>query len=126
MNRIALLGFHRPEIVHRLAQHIQHAPERRAAHGDRDRFAEVFRVHAAHHTLGRLHRDAAHAPFAEMLLDLRHHVERFRDIESLARDPHRAVNRRQMVLLKKHVHHGPDHFHDMPDFRLIRCHVKPP
>ncbi len=32
MNRIALLGFHRTEIVDRLAEHIQHAPERRTAH----------------------------------------------------------------------------------------------
>src|SRR5579863_5391613 len=76
MNRIALLGFHRSEIVHRLAQHIQHASERRAAHRHRNRFTEVFRIHAAHHALSRLHRHAAHAPFAEMLFNFSYHVAR--------------------------------------------------
>jgi hypothetical protein len=58
-----------------------------------------------------------------MLFNFSHHVERLWYVESLARDPHRVVDRRQMVFLKKHVDHGPDHFDHVPDFRLIRCHI---
>ena len=43
VDRVALLGLHRPELVHRLADHVQHAAERRRADRHRDRAAGVDR-----------------------------------------------------------------------------------
>src|SRR5208282_5479014 len=97
VNRIALLVLHRSEVVHRLSQHVHHAAERPAAHGYRDRLAEVFRLHAAHEAFGRLHRHGANAPLAEVLLYLRDDIERFRDVVSFARNAYRVVDQRQVA-----------------------------
>jgi hypothetical protein len=78
VNRIALFVFHGAEIIHRLAEHVQHAAERAAAHRHGNRLAEIERLHAAHQTFGRLHRDAAHAAFAQVLLDFRDDIQRLR------------------------------------------------
>src|SRR2546426_4815574 len=42
----------RVAFVHRLAQHLEDATERRLADGDGDRLARAHRRHAPHHTLG--------------------------------------------------------------------------
>ena len=76
MNRHMHLGVHRAKLVHRLAQHVEHAAQRLAAHGHRDHAAGIDRLHAADHAFGRHHRDAAHAAFAKMLLHFDHHVHR--------------------------------------------------
>ena len=64
VNRVALVGFHRAQLVHRLAEHVQHAAQRRAAHRHGNRLAKIFRLHAAHQTFGGLHRDGADAAFS--------------------------------------------------------------
>jgi peptide chain release factor 1 len=61
--------------VHRLAEHVQHASERRGAHRHRDARARVDRAHAALQAVGRLHRDRAHAVLAEVLFDLADDVD---------------------------------------------------
>ena len=59
VDRPALLGLHRAQAVDRVADDVQDAAERLPADGHRDRRAEVHGLHAAHHAVGRLHRDAA-------------------------------------------------------------------
>ena len=77
VNRPALLRLHRPVgEVHRLAEHVQHAAERLGTDRHRNRLAEVGRLHAALHAVGRLHRDRAHAVLAEVLLDFGDDVDR--------------------------------------------------
>ena len=77
MNRPALLRLHRPiREVHRLAEHVQHAAERLGTDRHRNRLAEIDRLHAALHAVGRLHRDRAHAVLAEVLLDFGDDVDR--------------------------------------------------
>ena len=76
MNRVALVRLNRPQAVHGLAQHIHHAPERRAAHRDGDRSAQRNHLHATHNSFGRRHCNGAHAPFAQMLRDFRDDVDR--------------------------------------------------
>ena len=76
MDRHVHLRVHRAELVHGLAKHVQHAAQRRAAHGNHDARAGIDRLHAAHHALGRDHRDAAHAALAQVLLHLDDHVQR--------------------------------------------------
>src|SRR5580704_182152 len=126
MNRKTLLRFHGAEPIHRLAEHIQHAAKRRSSYRHSDRFAEIFHFHPAHKPFRRLHCDTAYAPFAEVLFNLGDDIQRLWDVETLARDSHRAVNRRQVVLLKEHVHHRADDFSHVPNFRLFLCHVSFP
>ena len=77
VNRPALLRLDRTiREVDRLAEHVQHAAERLGPDRHRDRLAEVDRLHAALHAVGRLHRDGAHAVLAEVLLDLGDDVDR--------------------------------------------------
>ena len=113
MNGIALLGFYRAQVVHWLAEHVQHAAERRAAHRHGDRSARVDRLHAAHHAFGGLHGHGAHAAFAQVLLHLGDDVDGLGDVEAFADDAHGVVDLRQVMLGKLHVHHRPDDLHHM-------------
>jgi hypothetical protein len=122
VNRIALVGLHGSQTIHRLAYHIEHATQRSAADGHRDRLAQIFRLHAADQSFRRLHRHAADAAFAQMLLHFRDDIERLGNVESLALNAHRIVNPRQVALFKLHVHHRADHFGHVADFVLVRCH----
>jgi Xaa-Pro aminopeptidase len=57
-------------VVHRLADHVQDAAERRVADGHRDRGAGVHHLEAALHAVGRRHGDRAHLVAADVLLHL--------------------------------------------------------
>ena len=74
VDRHPLLVFDRAQLIDRLADDVHHAAKRAAADGDRDRSALVDGLHAAHHAVGGLHGDAAHAAFAKMLLHLENDV----------------------------------------------------
>ena len=77
VDRPALLRLDRAiREVDRLAEHVQHAAERRRADRHRDRRVGVEGLHAALHAVGGLHRDRADAVLAEVLLHLDHHVDR--------------------------------------------------
>jgi hypothetical protein len=77
MDRPPLLRLHRAiRIVHRLAEHVQHAAERLGAHRHRDRRAGVDDLHPAGHAVGGLHGHGAHAILTEVLLDLGDDVDR--------------------------------------------------
>ena len=120
MNRVALFRLDRAEAVHGLSQHVHHAPERRAAHGHRDRSAEIDRLHAAHDAFGGRHGHGAHAAFAQVLRDFGDNVDRLGALETFARDMHRVVNFRQMMFRKLHVNDRPD---DLDDGADVSCFV---
>src|SRR5436190_130612 len=75
MNGHLLFELNWPELVYWLANHVHHAPERTRANGNRNWPTLIDGFHAAHHAVGRLHCDAAHAPFAEMLLHFEDDVD---------------------------------------------------
>jgi hypothetical protein len=52
MNRHAQLLADRAKLVDRLADDVEHAAQRLAAHGRGDLRTEIERVHAAHHAVG--------------------------------------------------------------------------
>src|SRR6185437_6267380 len=103
VNRHVDLGVDGAELVYRLTKHVEHAAQRRTAHGNSDAGAGVGRLHAANHALGGGHGDAAHAAFAEVLLHFENDVERLRDIEAVAGDADRLVDRRHLCLVELHV-----------------------
>ncbi len=113
MNRVALLGRHRTESVNGLTEHIHHATQRCASDRDRDRSAQRNHLHAAHDALGRRHRHGAHAALTQVLCDFRDDVDRFRPDKTIARDPHRVMNFRQMMLGKLHVDDRADDLHNV-------------
>ena len=123
VNRVALLVLHGAEIIHRLAEYVEHASQDAAPHRHGNRFAEVERLHAAHQTFRGLHRDATHAAFAQVLRHFRDDIERLGIIEPFAGDLHRVVNQRKMAFFKLDVHDRPDDFDDVPGLLFFRCHL---
>ncbi len=75
VNRHARLLADGAELVHRLADHVDHAAQRLFAHRHADGAAQVDGLHAAHHAVGGFHGDRAHAAFAQVLLHLEDHVD---------------------------------------------------
>ncbi len=61
-------------LVDRGAGHVHDAAERAGADRDRDWRAGVSGFHPADEAVGRVHRDASHGVFAEMLLHFEHEV----------------------------------------------------
>ena len=121
VNRPALLRLHRTvRKVDRLAEHVQHAAERLGADRHRDRLAEIDRLHAALHAVGRLHRDRAHAVLAEVLLDFGDDVERLAARLRRRDDAQRVVDCRQVSGLELDVDDRPD---DLDDFADVLLHV---
>ena len=123
MNRPAQFAFDRTiGIVNRLAEHVQHTPQRLGAHGHRDGTTLVGRRHAALQTVGRLHRDRAHAVLTEVLLDFDDDVDF--DIAGFAGDAERVVDRRQMSVRELDVHHGADDLNDLANLHCFcDCHL---
>ena len=94
MNRSGSFGINRTEFVNRIADDVHHASECRDADRNGDRSAEIDNLHSANHSVGRKHRNRAHATFAEMLLDFRDDINRRFDIEAFARNSQSLINRR--------------------------------
>ena len=94
VNRHSLFVFDRAQLIDRFADHVHHAAQRSAAHGHGNRSALVDGLHAAHHAVGGLHGDAAHAAFAQVLLHFKNDVDRGGHVEAVADDlrrPHRSA-----------------------------------
>ncbi len=90
-------------VVHRLADDVHHAAQRLVAHRNFDAMAQAYRLHPAHHAVGGLQCDGAHAAFADVLRHFRHHVDRHRGSEAFARDVHGGVDHRNLVFGKLNV-----------------------
>ncbi len=116
MNRHVHLGVHRSELVYWLPQHVEHAAQRLPANRHRDARAGIDGLHAAHHAVGRFHRNATHPAFTQMLLHLHNHVHRLRSIEALAGNMQRLENGRHFRFFELHIHGRPadaNHFADI-------------
>ena len=83
MNRIVQLGVHRSHLVHRLADHVEHAAQRFGADRHFHRMAQADGFHAAHQAFGGLQRDGAHAALADVLLHFADDIDRLRARRSL-------------------------------------------
>jgi hypothetical protein len=115
----ALLGLDRPEAVDLVADHVEDAPQGLPAHRDRDRPALIERLHAADHSVRRLHRDAPHHVLAELLRDLRDDVDLLAGLLAFVGDLDRVVDRRELALRELDVQDRPDD-RDDPAFGSFR------
>ena len=113
MNRHSFFVVDWAQLVDRFADDVHHAAERSAAHGHGDGSALVDGLHAAHHAVGGLHGDAAHAAFAQMLLHFENDVDGGGHVEAVADDFHGLIDRRQIPLGELHVDRGPCDLDDM-------------
>jgi hypothetical protein len=104
----------RRALVHRLAEHVQDAAERRRTDRHRDRAAGVADFHAAHHRVGGGHGDGAHLVAADVLLHLGDDADVAARV-GLRVDLERVVQLGEVLRLELHVEHGPDDLHDLAD-----------
>src|SRR5205807_6954583 len=115
VNRPPLFALNRAvRKIHRLAEDVEHAAERRRTDRHRDALAGIDNLHAALHAVGRLHGDGPHPVLTEVLLDLADHVQ------ILALDEQSAVDLGQPPVRELDVDDGTDDLHDASDF-LIFC-----
>ena len=108
-----LLGIHRTHVVHRLADDVHHAAQRLVSHRNFDAVAQADGFHAAHHAVGGLQRDGAHAAFADVLRHFHHHVDRHGRVEAFAGDVNRRVDDGNLVLGELNVHGRAGHLNDL-------------
>src|ERR1700733_13232086 len=119
MDGHALFRVHRTQVVDGFADDVEHPAEGGATDGHGNGAALVDGLHTAHHAFGSFHGDAAHAPFAQMLLNLKDDVDGDRDGEAVADDAQRLVNGRHGGFFELHVHRGTGNLYDSAD---IFCH----
>ena len=81
-------------------------------------FPEVDGLHAAHHALRRLHGHAFHAPFAQVLFDLRDDINGLRNVKALGNDAQGIIDRRKMIALKRRHHYRAGDFHHFANVLL--------
>ncbi len=115
MDGHALVARHGAKLVHGLANDVEHAAEGPAAHRYGDGPAQIDGLHAAHHAVGGFHGDAAHATFADLLLDFEDDVDRIGDLEAVTGNAQRRIDGRQRALGKLHVHRGTCDLNDVSD-----------
>jgi peptide chain release factor 1 len=101
-------------VVHRHAEHVEDAAERRGADRHRDRRAGVRHVHAADHRVGGRHRHRAHGVAPDVLLHLGRHVDA-RAVRRHRVDAQRVVDLGQVLGLELHVEDRADDLHDLAD-----------
>ncbi len=106
MDRQAFFGVHGALAVDGLAHDVEHAPERRLAHGHRDGGAGVYGLAAAGDAVGGGERDAADVAAADLLYDLHD------DLALRQAHLHRVVQLRELPLGEVNVHHRADHAFD--------------
>ena len=107
------------EIVHRLADDVNHAAQRLFAHRHADGSAQVDGLHAANHAVGGFHRNRAHAPLAQVLLDFENYRNGRGNLEALAGNAQRLIDGRHCRFFKLHVHRGTGDLDYLAD---ILCH----
>src|SRR5258708_7383865 len=96
-------GVDGPELVHWLAEDVEHAAEGFAADRNRDARAGIDRLHPADHAFGRDHGDATRAAFAQVLLHLDDDVEWSGDVEAFADDANCLEDRGHLRLFELNV-----------------------
>src|SRR6266851_1980966 len=114
MNRVVRITNDGAELIDGFPKDIHHAAKGWPAHGNLNPLSEIVGFHTAHHAFDRLHGDGANAAFAEVLLDLRRHVQRFRYRVAFAGNVNGVVDSREMARLELNVHHRSDDLYDVP------------
>ena len=102
MNRHLMRRVERRAFVDRLADDVDQAAERFRTDRYGDWIAGVADLHPAHQALGRVHRDAAHGVFAQMLRDFEHEIA-LAIAERRVGDAERVEDRRQRAVAKLDV-----------------------
>ena len=120
MNRHPFARAHRAQFIHRIADHVNDAAQGLFAHRHGDGPAKINGFHATHHAVCRLHGDAAHAAFAEMLLHFQNDFNGRGHLKAFAGDAQRLVNRRHGRFGELHVHRGSGDLNDFAD--VFFCH----
>jgi hypothetical protein len=108
VNRIPSVRIDWTQFVDRLADYIDHAPERGLAYGNGNRSSRINCRHTPNHSFGWLQRDRADPAFAEMLLHFDDNIDIYRHVEPLASDMQGLVNRWLLSLLKLDVNRRAD------------------
>ena len=124
MNWVRRRKLNRALLVDRIADDVHDTAQCPAANGNRNRSAGVYRLHAADKAVGRLHGNRANAAFAQVLLNFRYDVNGCRDFEPFAGNPHCRVNRRQILLVKGHVHNGANHLNYFANIHVLSSAVR--
>ena len=126
VDRVMQLGIHRAHFVHRLADDVEHPPQRFRPHRHHHRLAQADSRHAAHQALGGLQRDGADAALADVLLHLADDIDGAGDRESLAGHADRGIHQRNLSFRKFAVHGRSGHLDHFADHDLVgSCHVNP-
>ncbi len=102
-----------PRLVHRLADHVDDAPERLGTDRHGDGRSGVAHFLAAHETFGRVHGDGAHGVLAQVLRHLEH------EARAVVVSFERIEDRRQMIV-ELHVDDGAC---DLVDATNVACHL---
>ena len=116
VNGIGLLGGHRTEPIHRIAQHVDHPTQRLTAHGHRDRLTRIPDFQPAHQAVRGGHRHGARPVLSQMLGDFHGEFRSTGLALAVACDLERVINIGQVAGGKFHVHHGPDDLNDSSCF----------
>ncbi len=107
MDRVFDLGLRFTLVIHRAPQRVKDAAQGHRPHRHTDRRAGVDDRHAAAQAVGGVHRHAAHAITAELLLHFQH-----QRLLTVTRDFERVVNIGQIVGREQHVDDAPQHLYD--------------
>ncbi len=113
VNGAPFVGLDGARLVHRLADHVNDAPERLGADWHGDGAAGVGDLLAPHQALGRIHGDGAHGVLAQVLRDLEHQAR------AVVLGLERIEDRRQLIV-ELHVDDGA---RDLVDATNIACHL---
>ena len=130
MDRPALLGVDRAALVDRLAEDVHDAAEGLAADGDGDRGAGGDGLHAADHSVGRLHGDAADLVLADVVGHFDDDVDGHFPELAVVEDADGVVDRGQLAFIELDVDGRSDDLDDpsdmlpvVSDLRCCRCHA---
>ena len=124
MNWVRRCKLNRALLVDRIADDVHDTAQRPAANGNRNRSAGVYGLHAADKAVGRLHGNRANAALAQVLLNFRHDVDGCRDFKPFAGNPDCGVNRRQILLVKGHVHNRANHLNYFANIHVLSSAVR--
>src|SRR6185437_4799418 len=101
-------------IVHRLAEHVENAPQRRFAHWHRNRRSGIHHGHATLDAVRSRHGDGAHLIAPDVLLHLGHQVDA-PAARGILIHGERVVDLREMFRRELHVEHRANDLDDLAD-----------
>src|SRR5581483_10268477 len=112
---------HRTFVVDWLPENVQDAAERLPSDRNGDRRTEIDRLHAADHSVRRLHRDATNLVLTDVVRDFDDDIDLHFAELTVIDDANRVVDRRKVTLLELDVDRRADDLNDFSD--VLICHV---